>query len=398
MAPRSFSELDLASKRVLLRADLDVPLTPAGGLTDTDRLDAAARTMRQALDRGARLVVAGHMGAPLAQRKNRQEPPPSLEVVGSYLAEKLGRDVILADEPAGDGARKVVGDLREGQIVLLENLHLAPGEVGCEETFALALASYCDVFISDAFCTLHHRWASTTRVARHVSEFATGPLVERELANLVKLTTAVAKPYVAAVGGIGFGSKLPFLEKLLTQANTVLLGGSIGNTFVRARGGNTGRSLTDEDKLPNARSMIRKAGQAGGDLRLPQDVVAAAGIRATDGRIVQAAQVPDEGAALDIGPETVRNFAEVFSNAHTILLAGPMGACETAEFATGTIELARAMSRVTGAFTVAIGAETTRAIRSAGLADRFSHVSMGDRAALEYLRGAELPGLVALEP
>jgi phosphoglycerate kinase len=393
MSIKSISELDIQSRRVFIRVDFNVPLTPARGVADATRIKEALPTIKLAIERGARVVLASHLGRP----KGKPNPEFSLLPVAAYLAEVLGREVVLTDEPVGDGARKVVSDLREGGVAMLENLRFHPGEEANDEAFARALASYADVYVNDAFGTAHRAHASTVGMIRFVSARAMGLLVEKEVKFLGRLLGEVERPFVAIIGGAKVSDKMGVLENLLARVNALYIGGAMANTFLKAKGGHLGRSLLEEDKLPLARSFLRKAEERGVQVLLPRDVVAAAGTRAESGKVVSAMNVPEDLAALDIGPETVRAFAEGIGRARTIFWNGPMGVFESEPFAAGTLGLAKAVAGVPDALTVVGGGDSVAAVQRAGVAEKMSHISTGGGASLEFLEGKRLPGLAALE-
>jgi phosphoglycerate kinase len=393
MAIKTVSELDIAGRRLFIRVDFNVPLTPAGGVADDTRIRESLPTIRYALEQGARVVLASHLGRP----KGKPDKQYSLEPVAVRLAELLGIDVALTDEPVGDGARKVVNDLRAGGVALLENLRFSPGEEANDEAFSRALASYADVYVNDAFGTAHRAHASTVGIAKLVSAKGMGFLMEREVKFLSKLLGDVERPFVAIIGGAKVSDKIAVLQNLLGRVNQLLIGGAMANTFLKAKGGRLGRSLVEEDKLALARSFLKKADAANVDVLLPRDVVAAAGIKAESGRVVQAMEVPEDLAALDIGPETARGFADAIARAKTIFWNGPMGVFESEPFAGGTFAVARAIAANDGVLSVVGGGDSVAAVHKSGLADKITHISTGGGASLELLEGKKLPGLAALE-
>jgi phosphoglycerate kinase len=393
MSIKTIADLELQSRRVFIRVDFNVPLTPARGVADATRIKEALPTIKLAIERGARVILASHLGRP----KGKANPEFSLLPVAAYLAEVLGREVVLTDEPVGDGARKVIADLREGGVAMLENLRFHPGEEANDEAFARALASYADVYVNDAFGTAHRAHASTVGMIRFVSARGMGLLMEREVKFLGRLLGEVERPFVAIIGGAKVSDKMAVLENLLGRVDAIYIGGAMANTFLKAKGGQLGRSLLEEDKLPLARSFLKKAEERDVQILLPRDVVAAAGIKAVSGKVVTAMTVPEDLAALDIGPETVRAFAEGIGRARTIFWNGPMGVFESEPFAAGTMGVARAVAAVPGALTVVGGGDSVAAIHRAGVADRMSHISTGGGASLEFLEGKRLPGLAALE-
>jgi phosphoglycerate kinase len=393
MATRTLHELDLDGRRVLLRVDFDVPLTPARGVADPTRLEECLPTLRLLLQRGARVVLASHLGRP----GGRPHPEHSLEPVGAYLADLLGQEVILADEPAGDGARKVVADLRPGSVALLENLQFAPGEVHNDDRFARALASYGDVYVNDALAVCHLHLASVASVPRLCAQRGMGLRLEKEVQGLQRLQGEVERPFVAVIGGARVAERVAALDSLLPRVDAFFLGGAIANTFLKARGASLGRSLVDEDRLAWARSFLTRAQDRDVAVYLPRDLVVAAGIRSPSGRVVAAQRVPEDLAALDIGPETATSYAERIVQARTVFWNGAMGVVETEPFSLGTMAVARAVGSTRGAFTVVTGKESASAVTRTQLEARVDLVSTAGLAALAVLEGRKLPGLVALD-
>jgi phosphoglycerate kinase len=304
--------------------------------------------------------------------------------------------VLLTDEPVGDGARKVVGDLKAGKVALLENLRFSPAEEANDDAFARALASYADVYVNDAFGTAHRAHASTAGITKFLADKGMGFLMEREVKFLGKLIGEVERPFVAIVGGAKVSDKLGILENLLSKVNQLLIGGAMANTFLKAKGGRLGRSLVEEDKLALARSFLKKAELAGVDVLLPRDAIAAPGTKSDAGKVVHASNIPEDLAALDIGPETARGFADAIARAKTIFWNGPMGVFESDPFAAGTLAVARAVA-ASGALTVVGGGDSVAAIHKSGVADKITHISTGGGASLEFLEVKNLPGLAALE-
>jgi len=393
MAIKTISDLDVQGRRVFIRVDFNVPLTPARGVADATRIKEALPTIRFAMERGARVILASHLGRP----KGKPNPEYSLMPVAAYLADLLDKEVVLADEPAGDGAKKVVSDLRDGGVAMLENLRFHPGEEANDESFARQLASYADLYVNDAFGTAHRAHASTVGMIKFVSDKGMGFLMDREVKFLGRLLGDVERPFVAIIGGAKVSDKLAVLENLLGRVNALFIGGAMANTFLKAKGGHLGRSLLEDDKLPLARSFLKKAEDRGVQVLLPRDVVAAAGTKSASGKVVSAMNVPEDLAALDIGPESAKAFADGVSSARTIFWNGPMGVFESEPFAAGTIAVAKALAATRGMLTVVGGGDSVAAIHKAGVAERISHISTGGGASLELLEGKKLPGLAALE-
>jgi phosphoglycerate kinase len=393
MPIRSVKDLPVEGKRVFLRVDFNVPLTPARGVADDSRIRASLPTIQHLLERGSRLVVASHLGRP----KGAPDPAYSLEPVGARLAELLGMEVLLTDEPVGDGARKVVSDLRDGQLALLENLRFHPGEEANEEPFARALASYADVYVNDAFGTAHRAHASTVGMVRYVSDKGAGFLMEKEITFLSKLLGEVERPYLAVIGGAKVSDKIGVLESLAGRVDKILIGGAMANTFLRAKGHNLGKSKVEEDKLALARSFLKKAEERTVQVLLPRDFVAAPSIDAPEGHVVTLAQIGPDDMMLDIGPETARGYADEIARARTLFWNGPMGVFENQAFAEGTFAVARAVAANGRAITVVGGGDSVAAVEQAGVADKISHLSTGGGASLEFIEGKTLPGIAALE-
>jgi phosphoglycerate kinase len=393
MGIKTISELDIAGRRLFIRVDFNVPLTPDGKVSDDTRIRESLPTIKLAIEKGARVVLASHLGRP----QGKPDKKYTLEPVAARLAELLDADVSLTDEPVGDGARKVVNDLHAGAVALLENLRFSPAEEANDEAFSRELASYADVYVNDAFGTAHRAHASTAGIARFVGDKGMGLLMEREVKFLGKLLGDVERPFVAIIGGAKVSDKIGVLDNLLDRVDQMLIGGAMANTFLKAKGGQLGRSLVEVDKLALARAFLKKAEEANVDVLLPRDAVAAAGIKSDAGRVVQAMMVPEDLAALDIGPETARGFADAIARAKTIFWNGPMGVFESSPFAGGTMAVAQAVAAAPGALSVVGGGDSVAAIHKSGLADKITHISTGGGASLEFLEGKKLPGLAALE-
>lgn len=392
MPIRSVKDLNVLGKRVFLRVDFNVPLTPARGVADDARIRASLPTITSLVERGARLVIGSHLGRPKGP-----DPALSLEPVGARLAELCGRDVLLTDEPVGDGARKVVSDLRDGQVALLENLRFHPGEEQNDEHFARALASYADVYVNDAFGTAHRAHASTVGMIKHVAEKGAGLLMLKEIEFLTRLLGDVERPYLAVIGGAKVSDKIGVLESLASRVDKMLIGGAMANTFLKAQAKSLGRSKVEEDKLALARSFLKKAEERQVAVLLPRDVVVAGSPDDPAGRVVPVDAIPADAMALDIGPETVRGFADEIARARTVFWNGPMGMFERKPFADGTFGVARALAANKRAVTVVGGGDSAAALEQAGLADQVSHLSTGGGASLEFVEGKALPGIAALE-
>jgi phosphoglycerate kinase len=384
--------MSVEGKRVFLRVDFNVPLS-GGRIVDDSRIRAALPTIRHALERGAKVILASHLGRPKGQF-NRDY---SLEPVGARLSELLGRDVFFTDDCIGDGARKVVADLREGQVALLENLRFHAGEEENDDAFARALSAHAQVYVNDAFGAAHRAHASVAGIVKYVEERGIGLLMQRELAALGKLLSGAERPFVVVVGGAKVADKIGVLENLLGRVDEVLVGGAMANTFLKARGEALGRSKVEDDRLHLARRFMEKAVGRGVPVFLPLDlVVAPEAAPGASAEVVAANAVPADRMALDVGPQTRRMFRERVGRAKTIFWNGPMGLFEVPPFDAGTAALAAAVAEA-AAFSVVGGGDTVSAVRQAGVAERIGHISTGGGASLEFLEGKVLPGVAALE-
>jgi phosphoglycerate kinase len=388
---KSIADLPIEGRRVFIRVDFNVPLTPAKGVADDSRIKASLPTIRHAIERGARVILASHLGRPKGVT-----PGLSLEPVGARLAELLGKEVLLTDEAVGDGARKVVADLRDGDVALLENLRFFPGEEANDDGFARQLASYADVYVNDAFGTAHRAHASTAGMIKYVQAKGAGFLMQKEVQFLGKLLGDVDRPYLAVVGGAKVSDKIAVLENLLGRVDAFLIGGAMANTFLKAKGGDVGKSRVEEDKLALARAFLAKAELRKVEVLLPSDVIAATGLDATEGQAVRGDKVPADLMALDIGPQAAAGFADRIARARTVFWNGPMGVFEKKPFAGGTLAVAKAVAACKG-LTVVGGGDSVAAVNEMGVADQIKHISTGGGASLEFIEGKTLPGIAALE-
>ncbi len=393
MAAKTIADLDIQGRRVFIRVNFDVPLTPAGGVSDATRIRESLPTIQHAIERGGRVVLAAHLGRP----KGKPNPAFSLMPVAACLVELLDRDVVLADEPVGDGAKKVVADLRDGSVAMLENLRFASGEEANDETFARALASCTDVYINDAFAAAHLAHASIAGMTRFVSAKGMGLRMAREVKLLSQLTGEVERPVVVVLGGTNLSDKMGLLDSLLDRVDAILFGGPLAHAFLTAQGGSLGTSRVESEKLAWVRAFLAKAKDADVEVLLPRDLMVASDPHAPEGQVVPAMKVPDDLAALDIGPETAQQFSESLAHARTVFWDGPMGMFDSAPFSAGTIAVAKAVAAVKFGLTVVGGPDAAAALGRAGVSDRITHISTGGCATLEFIEGRKLPGLAALE-
>ncbi|WP_437925920.1 phosphoglycerate kinase [Sorangium sp. So ce291] len=384
----------LSGKRVFIRVDFNVPLDKkTGKITDDSRIREAIPTIKLAVEAGAKVILASHLGRP----KPGKTEGLSLEPCGGRLSELTGYEVHLPDDCIGDSPKKVIYDLRAGQICLLENLRFHPEEEKDDEGFARQLAELCDVYVDDAFGAVHRAHASVHALPRLVRERAAGLLLLKELKALSRLIDRPEKPYVAVLGGAKVSDKIDVVEALLNVVDTLCIGGAMANTFLAAQGKNVQKSRIEEDKLPLARTIMSKARDRGIQLLLPVDVVVASGIDATEGEPASVDSIPEGTMALDIGRRSVELFGKAIEKAKTVFWNGPMGLFETPAFSRGTFDVARIMSSASG-FTVVGGGDSAAAVKVAGeqIAQGFNHISTGGGASLELIEGKKLPGVEAL--
>jgi phosphoglycerate kinase len=389
-ALRTIRDLPIDGRRLFIRVDFNVPLEN-GQVTERSRIEASLPTIKHAIERGAKVVLASHAGRPKGKRK----PEYSLEPVGAVLAEILRAEVLLTDDCISDAAGKIVSDLREGQVALLENLRFHPGEESNDELFARELAKLADVYVNDAFGAAHRAHASVSALPKLFRERGMGLLMEAEVTALEKLRSANVHPYVAVLGGAKVSDKIGVIEALIDRVDALLIGGAMANTFLAAQGKNLGKSLVEVDKLPLARSVVQRAADKKVKLLLPQDLVVADSLQATAGKVVDITGVGDNEMALDIGPKSVQAYREVILNAKALFWNGPMGLFENKPFSEGTLGVARAGADCSG-FTVVGGGDSVAAINQAGLASSYKHVSTGGGASLEFLEGRIMPGIEAV--
>ena len=390
MGVRSITELNIEGRRVFVRVDFNVPLAD-GKVSDDARIRATLPTLRHALERGARLVLASHVGRPKGKRK----PELSLEPMGARLAELLQCEVLLTEDCVGDAAAKLAGELRDGQLLLLENLRFHGEEEQNDAGFARELRQLCDVYVNDAFGAAHRAHASVSALPALVPDRGIGLLMEKELESLTRLRNDAPRPFVAVLGGAKVSDKIGVLEALLERVDALLIGGAMANTFLAAQGHSMGRSRIEEDKLALARSLITRAQEHKVRLLLPRELVVAQSLDAQSGRPVPVGQVQPDEMALDIGPQSVAAYREVILPAQALFWNGPMGLFENRPFAAGTLGVAQAGADCAG-FTVVGGGDSVAAVNVAELGDSYDHVSTGGGASLEFLEGKQLPGVQAV--
>ena len=392
---------DLHGRRVLVRSDLNVPLD-GSRITDDGRIRASVPTIRRLADAGARVVVTSHLGRP----KGEPDPAYTLEPVARRLGELLGSEVAFATDTVGESATETVAGLDDGQVAVLENVRFNAGETSKEDeirgAFASELAKLADAFVSDGFGVVHRKQASVYDIALQLPS-AMGGLVEVELDVLHRLTHEPERPYVVVLGGSKVSDKLGVIDNLLAKADTLLIGGGMVFTFLKAQGHEVGSSLLEEDQVETCRDYLVRAEESGVRIVLPTDVVVdtafPSGDREPQPRVVAADAIPADSLGLDIGPDSAAAFADAVRGARTVFWNGPMGVFETSAFADGTRAVAQAMTEVSaaGGLSVVGGGDSAAAVRTLGFdEDAFGHISTGGGASLEFLEGKELPGIAVL--
>jgi phosphoglycerate kinase len=380
--------LDVAGKRVLVRVDFNVPLEK-GTVSDDTRIRAALPTIQYLLEHNARPILCSHLGRP----KGKADPKYSLKPVAVRLGQLLDRPVEMAPDCVGPVVEEMARKLPPGSVLLLENLRFHPEEEANDARLARALASLADVYVNDAFGSAHRAHASTVGVTAYLPAVA-GFLMEKELAFLGRALAAPARPFIAVLGGAKVSDKIKVIHNLLGKVDSLLIGGGMANTFLKAEGKAVEESLVENDKLAEARTLLRDGGSK---LILPVDAVVADRLDAgAQTRTVRVDAVPTGWRILDIGPETTELFMQHLRTAQTVVWNGPMGVFELAPFAAGTFAIARALTQLSGATTIIGGGDSAAAVEQAGVAQQMTHISTGGGASLEFLEGKELPGVAAL--
>ena len=395
---KSVDDINVKGKRVLVRCDFNVPLKE-GVITDENRLVAALPTIKKLIGDGGKVILCSHLGKP----KGEPKPELSLAPVAKRLTELLGQEVKFAADPevVGPNAKAAVEAMNDGDVVLLENTRYRAEETKNGEAFSKELASLCDVFVNDAFGTAHRAHCSNVGVTKYVDTAVVGYLMQKEIDFLGNAVNNPVRPFVAILGGAKVADKLNVINNLLEKCDTLIIGGGMAYTFIKAQGGKVGISLVDDSKLDYCLDMMKKAEELGKKLLLPIDTVAADGFpnpidAEIETMIVPTNAIPDDKEGLDIGPKTRELFADAVKNAKTVVWNGPMGVSENPCLAAGTIAVAKALAD-TDATTIIGGGDSAAAVNQLGFADKMSHISTGGGASLEFLEGKELPGVYAAD-
>lgn len=397
MAKKTLANLpveQLNGKRVLVRADFNVPMNDDGNITDDTRIRAVLPTIQHLIDNGAKVILVSHLGRPKGPDEKLRLSP-----VGIRLAKLLSKKVINCDNCIGETVASTVSEMKDGDVVLLENVRFYAEEEQNDPEFAKQLASVADMYVNDAFGTAHRAHASTEGVTHHLNPCVGGFLIDKELQYLLGAIENPQRPLAAIIGGSKVSSKIGVIEALLEKVDKLLLGGGMIFTFLKARGYGVGGSLVEEDKLELARSLEDKAKENGVELMLPTDVIIADKFaNDANAQTVKVENIPEGWMGLDIGADTVDAFQQALQDCKTVIWNGPMGVFEFERFAEGTKAIARTMAELTdnGASTIIGGGDSVAAVEKVGLAEKMSHISTGGGASLELLEGKELPGIVAL--
>lgn len=392
----SLTEADVSGKRVLVRADFNVPLDDSGNITDDTRIKAALPTIKDLTGKGGKVILCSHMGRPKGEVKEELRLTP----VAKRLSELLGKEVNKCDDCVGDGVTSTVNGMSNGQVVLLENLRFHSEETSNDPEFAKKLAANADLYVNEAFGTAHRAHASTEGVTHYLSPSVAGYLIEKELDYLQDAVDNPKRPLAAIIGGSKVSSKIGVIDTLLDKCDKLLIGGGMIFTFYKARGLSVGNSLVEEDKLELAKTLEAKAKEKGVELLLPTDVVVADNFAPdANAKTVSINDIPDGWMGLDIGPDSIKVFNDALADCNAVIWNGPMGVFEFDKFANGTDSISHTLAQLTGTGTCTIigGGDSVAAVEKVGVADKMSHISTGGGASLELLEGKVLPGIAALD-
>jgi phosphoglycerate kinase len=388
----SIKDIDFQGKRVFCRVDFNVPLDDKNQITDDTRINASMPTIRHIINNGGRLILASHLGRP----KNGPEAKFSLASVAPCLSQHLGTSVKMAPDCVGPDVKRMVDQMNDGEVLLLENVRFHAGETKNDPEFAKALAANADIYVNNAFGTAHRAHASTEGVTKYLQPSAAGFLLEKEIKYLGLALAYPDHPFVAVIGGAKVSDKIDVIENLLDKVDTLIIGGGMAYTFLQAKGRPTGKSLVEADKISLAKKLIQKAADKGVNLLLPQDHIVAAEFSPTaEHKVCSDANFPSDWMALDIGPATIATYTGALRNARMVVWNGPMGVFEFDNFAKGTVAVAETLAE-SKARSIVGGGDSVAAVKKAGVESKMTHISTGGGASLEFLEGKELPGLAAL--
>ena len=391
MNKKTISDIEVKGKKVLVRCDFNVPLDENSNITDENRIVGALPTIKYLIENGAKVILCSHMGRPKGEFNMKY----SLSPVAKRLSEILGKDVSLAADVVGDSAKSLTSAMKDGDVVLLENVRFHKEEEKNDSAFAKELADLADVFVNDAFGTAHRAHASTAGVADYIPAVC-GFLIQKEIEIMGGALSNPARPFVAILGGAKVSDKIGVIENLLDKVDVLIVGGGMAYTFFKAQGNSIGTSICEADKVELAASLLKKAEEKGVKLMLPVDTMVATEFKAdAESKVVSSTEIPDGWMGLDIGPKTIEQFSSVLANAKTVIWNGPMGVFEFEKFATGTKKVAEAVANVNGT-TIIGGGDSAAAVEQLGFANKMTHISTGGGASLEFLEGIVLPGIDCL--
>ena len=392
MNKKTVRDIDLKGKKVFVRCDFNVPMDESQNITDNTRIVAALPTIKYLLEQNCKIILASHLGRP----KGEFKPEYSLKPVAKELSKLLNKEVIMANDVIGEDAMKKASELKEGEILLLENVRFHREETDNDPEFAKKLASMAEVFVNDAFGTAHRAHASTTGIADYLPAVS-GFLIEKELKFLGNAVNNPERPFVAILGGAKVSDKIGVIDSLLEKVDTLMIGGGMAYTFFKAQGYEVGNSICEVDKLDLAKSAMEKAKQKGVKLLLPVDTKVGKEFKEdTESKIVKWTEIPADWEGFDIGPETIKMFTDELKTAKTVVWNGPLGLFEFDQFAIGTNAIAEALAEL-DATTIIGGGDSAAAVKKAGLEDKMTHISTGGGASLEFLEGKKLPGIECLQ-
>ena len=393
MDKKTIRDIDVNDKKVLVRCDFNVPQDiETGKITDNRRIKGALPTIQYLIDNNAKVILCSHLGRPKGEVNEKY----SLKIVAEELSNLLGKEVKLANDIVGDSAKKLVSDMKSGDVVLLENVRFDAREEKNDREFSKELASLADIYVNDAFGTAHRAHSSTAGVAEFLPAVS-GFLIEKEIKFLGDALKNPERPFIAILGGAKVSDKIAVIENLIEKVDKLLIGGGMAFTFLKAQGHKIGKSICEEDKLDLARELLEKAEKKGVEIVLPIDSnVATEYSNDTENKIVHSQDVPDGWEGLDIGPDTIAKFKEILKTAKTVMWNGPLGVCEFSKYEIGTKEIATELGNI-DAVTIIGGGDSAAAIEKLGLADKMTHISTGGGASLEFLEGKTLPGIECLQ-
>lgn len=391
MNKKTIEDIDVAGKKVIVRVDFNVPLDANGKITDDKRIVGALPTIKYLVDKGAKTILVSHLGRP----KDGFEDKFSMKPTAVRLGELLGKNVIMAKDVVGEDAKSKAAELKDGEVLMLENVRFHKEETKNDATFAKELASLAEIFVNDAFGTAHRAHASTAGLADYLPAVC-GFLIKKEIEFMGQALANPARPFVAILGGAKVSDKIAVIENLIDKVDTLIVGGGMAYTFLKAMGYNIGTSICEDEKVELAKSLMEKATAKGVNLLLPVDnMVAKEFNNDSEKKVVESNSMPDGWMGMDIGPATIEKFASAIKNAKTVIWNGPMGVFEFANFATGTKEVAKAVA-ASSSISIVGGGDSAAAVEQLGFADKITHISTGGGASLEYLEGKVLPGIDVL--